>query len=72
MDKYGADVASLTYTVNFLNGFVYLCGSQMKFPPLTSWLLTVSQTIDILLKTMISLHTEKLLKRFSDSNLALK
>lgn len=72
MEKNGADVASLTYTVNFLNGFVYVCDSQMKFPPLTSWLLTVSQTIDVPLKTIISLQTEKLLKRYSDSNLALK
>lgn len=35
MDKNGADIASLTYAVNFLNVFVHLCGLQMKFPPLT-------------------------------------
>lgn len=62
MDKNGADIASLTYAVNFLNVFIHLCGSQMKFPPLTSWLSSVSQSIDIHLKTIISLHTEKLLK----------
>lgn len=60
MDKNGADTASLTYAVNFLNVFIHLCGSQMKFPLLTSWLLSVSQSIDIPLKTRISLHTEKL------------
>lgn len=60
MDKNGADIASLTYAVNFLNVFIHLCGSQMKFPPLTSWLLSVSQSVDISLKTMISLHIEKL------------
>lgn len=60
MDKNVAGIASLTYVVNFFNAFIHLCGSQMKFPPLTSWLLSVSQSIDIPLKTMISLHTEKL------------
>lgn len=61
MDKNRADFASLTYAVNFLNVFIHLCGSQMKFPPLTSWLSSVSQSTDIPLKTIISLHTEKLL-----------
>lgn len=60
MDKNGADIASLTYAVNFLNIFIHLCGSQMKFPPLISWLLSTSQSIDIPFKTMISVHAEKL------------
>lgn len=60
MDKNGAGIASLTYVVNFFNVFIHLCGSQMKFPPLTSWLSSVSQSNDITLKTMVSLHTEKL------------
>lgn len=60
MDKTEADIASLTYAVNFLNVFIHQCGSQMKFPAPTSWLWSVSQSVDIPLKTMMSLHTEKL------------
>lgn len=60
MGKNGAGIESSTYVVNFLTVFIHLCGSQKKFPPLTSWLFSVSQRIDIPLKAMISLHTEKL------------